>query len=299
MKMKKIITFIIVLGVWLSCSEDKKIVDPIFEFVSLRGAASVNLGEADYDETGYPLVVQLWAARPYQENIAYTLEITPTNSAAGVDFGMVSPSNFKILAGHITDTVWVKTIDNATGTDLNRTFEVKITSIGKSEIGVGLGPNSKTNTTVAFKIIDDECSETTVIYNSSLKNSLSWGYNGHVTGVWDEEKLKFTATGSLSGNILTVTGDALNILDFRDEYPTVSIPFTLTPNSPGAPKGKATFGTLDLGLGSDGYIYRLLEIGEGTYDVCSRTVTTLFDVQYDNGGTWAHYYYVGSTFSTP
>jgi hypothetical protein len=297
MIMKKTLIALTILLAAFACKEDKKIIDPVAEYVSLRGAESVNLGEANYNKTGYPLVVQLWATRAYTNDITYTFEITPTNAVADVDFSLITPSNFKILAGNLTDTVWVKTIDNATGTDLPRTIEVKIKSISKNDIGIGLGPQTKANTTVLFSIIDDECSNTTSIYNSSLNNSLNWGYNGHETGTWNETGVALTATGSLSGNKITVAGDLLYYDGFIPG--NVYLSFTLTPNSPGATKGKATFGTLDLGVATDGYTYRLLEIGEGTYDVCSKTITTLFDLQWDDGGTWAHYYYVGSTFSLP
>src|SRR5690242_1846202 len=99
MIMKRLIAFIILLMAALACQEEEKIVDPVFEFVSLRGAESVNLGEADFSEEGYPLVVQLWAFKPHKVDIEVTFEITTTNAEENVDFILSPSGSFKIPAG--------------------------------------------------------------------------------------------------------------------------------------------------------------------------------------------------------
>lgn len=295
--MKKIFALISILFfVVFSCKEDETIVDPIFEFVSFKGNPTVNLNELTNSEEGFPLVVQLWAFTPYTEDITVTLQITGTNAASGVDFIVDPLTSVKIKAGKlVSDTVFIFTIDNAAGTNAERKFDVNIASVSKPDIKIGLGTESQKNKTISFTIVDDECSSTPVIFNGSLDNSLSWGYDGHTVGKWNETGVALTASGSLQGNTVTVSGDLLYYDGFIPG--NVSLELTLTPNSPGATKGKATFGTHEVGVATDGYTYRLLEIGEGTFDVCSKTIKTKFDFQYDDGGTWVHYYYVECTFS--
>jgi hypothetical protein len=295
--MKKIIALISILTfVLFSCKEDEIIVDPVFEFVSFKGNPSINLNEFTNSEEGYPLVVQLWAFTPYTEDITVTLAITSTNAASGIDFIVDPLTSVKIKAGKlVSDTVFIFTVDNAAGTDLERKFDVKIASVSKPDIKIGLGPESQKNKAISFTIVDDECSSTSVIFNGSLDNSLSWGYDGHAEDEWNETGVGLSATGVLNGNKITIAGDLLYYDGFIPG--NVSLVLTLAPISPGATKGKATFGTLDLGVATDGYTYRLLEIGEGTFDVCSKIITTKFDFQYDDGGTWVHYYYVENIFS--
>lgn len=295
MKTKTILFLFALATSVFSCKKDKEeIVDPIFEFVSFAGTSPIDVNESTNSTVAVPAVVQLWAFKPYSEDIILTLEITGNNTQEGVDF-TVTPSNaLKIPAGKLTsDTLWVTTIDNVAGATQPRTFEVKIISVSKGDIKIGLGPTAKTNASMTFNIIDDECSNTSAIYNSAtFDNSLDWGY---VDGIWNETGVALSATGSVAGDKVTVAGDLIYYDGFIPG--NISLVLTLTPDSPGATKGKATFGTLDLGVATDGYTYRLLEIGEGTFDLCSETITTKFDLQYDDSGTWANYYYVGSVYS--
>jgi hypothetical protein len=291
----KTILFLCALAAFIfSCKKDKEIVDPIFEFVSFAGPSLINVNEFTNSTVAVPVVVQLWAFKPYSEVITLTLEITGNNTQEGVDFKVTPSDGLKIQAGKLTsDTLWVTTIDNFAGATQARTFDVKIKSVSKGDIKIGLGPTAKTNASITFNIIDDECSNTSAIYNSAtFKNSLNWGY---VDGVWNETGVALSATGSVAGDKVTVAGDLIYYDGFIPG--NISLVLTLTPNSPGAPKGKATFGALDLGMATDGYTYRLLEIGEGAFDLCSKTITTKFDLQYDNAGTWTNYYYVGSVYT--
>jgi hypothetical protein len=290
----KIIFFTALLGATvISCEKEKVVSDPVYEFVSFKGEETVSLNEFDNSIEGYPVVVQLWAFKPYNEDINVTLEITGNNTAKDVDFTVTPDQEVTIPAGSLTsDTLWIKTINNEAGASEPKTFDVKIKSISKSDVKIGLGIAAPKNDAVTFNILDDECSATIDIYDADLKNSLDWGY---AEGTWDQEDLALTATGSLSGDVITIHGDLI----YYDGYipGNISLPLLLTPESPGAVKGKATFGELDLGNATDGYHYRLLEIGEGSYNVCSGTIETTFDLQYEDGADWVNYYYVRSVYS--
>ena len=293
MKSKAILLLaIFLLAGIVSCNKKKEVVDPVFEFVSFIGNSSVNVNEFTNSTVPYPLVVQLWVFKPYSEDITLTLAITGSNAVQGIDFTVTPSDALKIKAGSLTsDTLWIKTIDNSAG-NLARTFEIKITAVSKNDIKIGLGVEAKTNASVAVTIIDDECATQISSYNAALNNSLDWGY---ASDVWNETGRALSATGAVSGNNVTISGDLIYYDGFIPG--NISLPLTLTPNSVGATRGKATFGTLLLGTATDGYSYRLLEIGEGSYDVCSGTITTHFDLQWDDGGTWSNYYYVRSVYS--
>jgi hypothetical protein len=287
------ILFTALLCAAVSCEKEKVITDPVYEFVSFKGDETVSLNEFDNSIEGYPVVIQLWAFKPYSEDIDVTLEVTGSNTEEDVDFTVTPDQMVTIPAGSLTsDTLWIKTINNEAGGDVARTFDVKIKSTSKSDLKIGLGISAPKNDDVAFNILDDECSGTPDIYNADLKNILAWGYG---EGTWDEENVNLTATGSLSGDVVTVHGDLI----YYDGYipGNISLPILLTPQSAGAVKGKATFGELDLGNATDGYHYRLLEIGEGSYDICSGKIDITFDLQYEDGADWVNYYYVHSVYS--
>src|SRR6266850_7189309 len=92
MKTKKILFLCALAAIIFSCKKDKEIVDPIFEFVSFAGTSPINLNEFTNSTVAVPVVVQLWAFKPYSEDITLTLEITGNNTQEGVDF-TVTPSN--------------------------------------------------------------------------------------------------------------------------------------------------------------------------------------------------------------
>ena len=107
-----------------------------------------------------------------------TLEITGTNAQENTDFIVTPHDIVKIRAGKlVSDTIWVKTVDNAAGTDVERSFQIKIKSVSQPDVKIGLGLADPKNASVGFTILDDECSLTTDIYNTTLSNSIE-GLNG-------------------------------------------------------------------------------------------------------------------------
>lgn len=276
--MKKL--FVILLcAVAFACDEDQKIIDPVFEFVSIKGNETANLNESTNSEAGYPIVIQLWAAKTYSSDIDLTFQATGTNATAGTDFNLTT-TTLKIRAGKlISDTLWITTVNNETASALARTVEVKLTAASQSAIKIGLGITNPTNNAILFTIIDDECSTPLTIFNAVLTNSVSGTPK--------------PATGVLAGNQLSVTG---NLIDYG-AFPAASITMTLTPEFSGATRGSATFGEFESGTDNDGYEYKFAQTGNGIYDVCAGTVSIAYDVLYKEGNSWTYWYSVTNAFS--
>lgn len=282
MKTKAILLVIILCAGAFSCDEENKVVDPIYEFIAFTGNSSVNLNEFENSGDPFPLTAKILAFKPYPEDIDLTLEITGTNVQDNVDFIVTPHDVIKIRAGKlVSDTIWIKTVDNGAGTDIERSFQVKIKSSTKSDAKIGLGIANPTNAAITFNILDDECSLTTAIYNAALVNTIDGTTTKPVAGV-------------LTGSTIKVTGDLINY----GSFPAASLTLTLTPAGPGATKGKATFGDQEVGTDNDGYVYKFTEVGEGSYDVCSGTISTEYDIYYEDGG-WTYWYSVTNVFSVP
>jgi hypothetical protein len=280
--MKKL--FVILLcAVAFACGEDQKIIDPVFEFVSIKGNESANLNENTNSEAGYPIVIQLWAAKPYSSDIDLTFQATGTNATAGTDFNLTT-TTLKIRAGKlISDTLWITTVNNETASALARTVEVKLTAASQTGIKIGLGITNPTNDAILFTIVDDECSTPLTIFNSTLTNNINWG-GGDIPK---------PATGVLVGNQFSVSG---NLIDYGT-FPAASLTMTLTPEFTGATRGSATFGEFESGTDNDGYEYKFVQTGNGSYDVCAETVTVAYDIYYLSGSAWAYWYSVTNVFS--
>lgn len=270
-----------------ACEEDSKPVDPIYEFIAFKGSPNINLNELNNSETGHELVLELKAFAPYSEDINVTYEIIENNAEKNIDFTVSPDGSAKIPAGQlVSEPILVKTIDNDAGTTMERSFGIRITSVSQSDIKIGLGLNEPKNAAVTVNILDDECSETTAIFNSStLLNTLDWGGG-------DVEK---PASGVVTGNTVKVTGD---LIDYG-AFPNASITITLTPQSEGSTKGTATFGEQLAGTDNDGYEYKFIQTGEGSYDVCSGVIIVAYDIYYMDGGSWAYWYSVTNAISVP
>ncbi len=283
MRTKFILFATLLCAAVLSCDDDDdKVVDPIYEFVAFDGESSVSLNEFNNSEEPFPLTAKLLAFEPYNQDIDLTLEITASNAQENTDFTVTPPDAIKIRAGKlVSDTVWVKTVDNAVGTDDERTFVVRIKTISQPDVKIGLGLTDPENAAVTFTILDDECSLTTSIYNTTLNNSISGGTTKPAEGV-------------VTANTVKLTGDLIDYGPFSN----ASLSVTLTPQSTGSTKGKATFGEQETGSDSDGYEYKFIEVGEGSYDVCSGTISVEYDIYYMDGG-WTYWYTVTNLFSVP
>lgn len=283
MRTKIIFLLIVLCTGTFSCDDDENTpVDPIYEFVAFAGESSVSLNEFDNSEEPFPLVAKLLAFDPYAQDIDLALEITGSNAQENTDFVVTPHDVVKIHAGKlVSDTIWVKTLDNAAGTDLERSFQIKIKSISQPDVKIGLGLADPKNAAISFNILDDECSSTTEIYNTTLSNSINEGSTKPAEGV-------------VTGSIIKLTGDLIDYGPFS----SASLSVTLTPDGAGSTKGKATFGEQETGTDSDGYDYKFIEVGEGSFDVCSETISIEYDIYYMDGG-WVFWYSVTNVFSVP
>jgi hypothetical protein len=271
--------------VFFSCSDEENTpADPIYEFAAFKGTPSVNLNEQVNSEEPYPLVVELKAFTPYKEDIDIALEIVGNNAEPNVDFVVTPAQSVKIKAGKlVSDTIFIRTIDNLSGSAEGRSFDIRIKSVSKEGINIGLGFAEPKNAHITVNILDDECSETIAIFNSSsLTNAIDWG---------DGDVLK-PATGAVTGNTIKVTGNLIDYGPFSD----ASVIITLAPQAEGSTKGTATIGEQPAGDDSDGYEYKFIQTGEGTYDVCSGTISIAYDIYYMDGG-WVYWYSVTNKFS--
>lgn len=283
---KTIFAFACLLLLTFSCKEEELIRDEVFEAVSFKGNVEVSVNEFTFSEDGYPVVAQLWAAKPYSTDVDITLEVTTSNTEAGTDFVAI-PAVLKIKAGKlISDTLWVKTIDNAVAATTERGFQVKLKSTSQADIKIGFGITNPTQTAIDFTIVDDECSATTGIFNANFNNNIHWISSGT-----PGDALK-PATGTLVGNELTVVG---NLIDYGT-FPNATITITLAPVSEGATRGSATFGTQTAGTDNDGYEYQFRQKGNGAYDVCEETVTVSYDIYYWDSD-WVLWYEATNVFS--
>jgi hypothetical protein len=285
----KLITAIMILAAGIfSCDDDETIQDPIYEFISFAGDEEVNLGEATASDDGYPLIVQLWAFDPYQQDITVTLDVTASNAQQGVDFTVTPADNVKIPAGRLTsDTVWVKTINNPDANELERTFEIKINTVSQPDVNIGLGLTEPTKQSISFKIQDDECSGNPIcIYNTDLTNTINWG--------GDDVPKPATGVTDKLNNTVTVTGDLIDYGAFSG----ATLTLTLTPDSPGATTGTATFGEQETGSDSDGYAYKFIEVNSGSYNAATGTISIEYDIYYWDGG-WVYWYSVTNDFEVP
>ncbi len=266
MKIQAILVLII-FALLISCKDDDTIQDPIYEFVSFKDEGPVNMNELTNSTEGYPVVLQLWAFQPYSEDLTIQYSVTGSNAESGVDFTVTPANSIALKAGKLTsDTIWVKTIDNGAGSVDARGFDLAITSVSKSDIKIGLGITEPRQKILTFNILDDECSLTTEIYSAEMSNLIN------IDGSSETTK---PATGVLVGDEVSITGDLI-------WYGAMDEPLvlTLTPEFEGATKGTVTFGTQFMGTANDGYEYTFTQVGTGSYDVCSGTISVTYDTSY-------------------
>ena len=259
--------FLILLAMVISCKEDDAIKDPIYEFVSFKEEGPVNVNEFANSTEGYPVVIQLWAFEPYKDDITLQYTVSGTNADAGVDFTVTPANTITLKAGKLTsDTIWVNTIDNGSGSAEARSLKIALTSVSKTDIKIGLGITDPRQLALTFNILDDECSLTPDIYSADLDVLI--GIDGDTRGTNH-------AVGVLAGDELSITGDLI-------WYGAMDDPFVLTlvPDAVGSTKGSVTFGSQFLGTANDGYEYTFTQVGTGAYDVCSGTISITYDTSY-------------------
>jgi hypothetical protein len=92
-----------------------------------------------------------------------------------------------------------------------------------------------------------------------------------------------SVTTSINGDMITISG---NIIDFFDAQLTI----TMDPDINDATIGVITFTEENLGIHTDGYTYRLVQVQEGSYDACAGTMNIFYDLEYEDAGSWVFFY---------
>ncbi|MCM4167093.1 hypothetical protein KCTC52924_02670 [Arenibacter antarcticus] len=276
--------FLIALAVsilCLSCSDDDSAIsDPIFEFVSFQNE-TMTVNENGASIKPVPVVLSLLSYET-SEDVTVTLGVVDTNVQEGTDYNLSSKSVVFKKGSFVSDTVYVSTIDNSIGADEERSFEINIESVSNPDIKIGLGIANPKKASLKVIIADDECTETTAVFNSgNLTNITEFGTH--------------TITGTVSGDKMTLKGDLITY----GAFPNATLDIVLTPISTGATKGSATFEDFGAGTDNDGYEYQFRQTGEGAYDVCSGEITISFNVYYEDGGSWVFWYASNNIITIP
>lgn len=273
----------LLLAVFSSCQEENGIEDPVYEFVAFQ-EETIQLDERQNSTSPYPVVAELFAFEPYHSDIQLNLEITGTNAEKGEDYTVQPGTTLTIQAGSlISDTLYLTTIDNSAFSG-DRSLTISIKSTSKPGIRVGLGISEPARATVRAEIRDDECSSTTKVFDMpDISNKITYEGGENITAV----------AGSLSGNSLTFTGDLIDYSTFSGAQLTVF----LTPSAEGATAGSVSFGEQETGTDKDGYKYKFVQVGEGTYDVCRGAIEITYEIYYLDGEAWIYWYTVKNILS--
>ena len=282
--MKKIFALCVLTFIAVGCEEDPKPVDPIHEFIAFKGPSTVNVDEVLNEQKPFPLIIQLYAFKPYTQDISVDLEVTGHHAEEGVDFSLSPGHTIEVKAGRLSsDTLWIHTVNNDIGSIEERSFDIKITSVSMAGINVGLGLSDPKNSVITVNILDDECSGSPLcIFNGGMINTIGGETVMPVSVVLDK-----------NNGTITFTGD---LIDY-EHFSNASLTLTLTPASEGATTGTATFGEQEVGTDADGYQYKFVEIGEGSYDAVAGTISVEYEIFYIDGGDWVSWYTVTNVFS--
>jgi len=278
MKTFKLIVCLFLVFLNSACDEDVqnydfekyKFVSFIDEEVSLPETYSID------NVLGYPLYLQ-YDGSVLDEDFTVNLKFTESFAQKDVDYSIASTVvTFK--AGEIrSEPFYIATIDDLLNSAEDRSLEIEIESVSNSNISIGVGVVNQSNKTFLLNLLDNECSETTSIFNSSAINNSAGGA---------------TVNGSVSGDIVTLVGNLISYGAFSN----AELGITLTPEVAGATIGTVTFDAYDAGTDNDGYVYQFRQNGGGTYDVCAGEIKIKIDVYYISGGAWVFWKTTNNTF---
>ncbi|UNY97960.1 hypothetical protein MQE36_12795 [Zhouia spongiae] len=272
MKKNKLVYLLSIVCVLLqSCSDDDTVNDPVFEFISFQ-SETITVSENAASIESVPVTLRLYGYEP-KEAITVNLATINNNVEEGVDYSLSGKSITFKPGSFISDTLFVSTIDNASGSDSERSFSLNIESISNPDIKSGLGIENPSNASLKIVIADDECTRTIDVFNAATLSN-------------QNDKGTTTISSVLNGNVVTLTGDLMAYAPFSN----ATLDVTLIPASEGATKGEATFGIFDAGTDSSGYTYQFRQVGEGTYDVCSGEILIEFEVYWLEGEIWEYWY---------
>jgi hypothetical protein len=284
MKILKLIIPLFIILLNFGCEKEAEQYDfERYKFVSFLGEeVSVPETYSVANTSGFPIYLR-YDGSTLKEDFTVNLKITPKFAVEGVDYS-VATTTVTFKAGSIrSEPFYIKTIDDIINSPQDRSLEIAIESVSNPKIDIGVGIVNQSNKLITVKILDNECSTTIAQAFTSSNLTNKTGYS--------TEKI----SGAVSGNTVTLVGDLISYSTF----PSAKLAITLTPVSTGATNGKATFSDFDSGTDDDGYDYQFRQIGEGTYDVCSGTITVDFKVYYKSGASWVYWYTSNNVITTP
>ncbi|QOD60709.1 hypothetical protein H9I45_15425 [Polaribacter haliotis] len=279
MKTIKLIIILFIAIISVSCQNDVEQYDfERYKFVSFIDT-EISIPEtytAD-NASDYPIYLR-YDGSVLDEDFSVNLKVTGNNANEGEDY---SVSNTEVIfkAGEIKSEPFNLTlIDDLLNSENERSLEITIESVSLSNVDIGVGIKNQSNKSIIINILDNECSETIDIFNtSSVANSAG----------------NTTVTGSVSGSVVSLTGNLVNY----GSFPNANLEITLTPTIAGATTGAATFNDFDAGTDNDGYVYQLRQNGEGTYDICKGEISVSIYVYYQSGGSWVYWKTTTNVFS--
>ena len=267
----KYLAFLLLTFFVLSCSndDDNNIKDEIFEFVFFE-QNEFNMNELINSEAGNEIELQLqMLANTRNEDIVVSLSVTGINAEEGVDYEILSSTNEIIIpAGETTSEVGfkLKTVNNTQQSIDERLIIVSITGVSDSNINIGERLDDPEKGEARVRITDDECSDTISLFNNAI-----WDFEGSNTVYYSDYSGSFVT--QVNGNNMTITGDIAN-------YDVgITIMATIIPNPDAPTTGTIIYDQSSVGS-DDTYDYRWVMGEEGTYDICSRTMTLSTTIQY-------------------
>ena len=288
MKRVKIIIFGALIMLQMSCNDEVELYDytkyKYVSFIDQEYTVSETYAQDAADEgkpEEMPIYLQ-YDGSTLEEDFSVELSVIGNNLEEGIDYSLSSKTvNFK--AGSIaSEPIHLTIIDNLVNSDEDKNLVMSIISVSNPNINIGVGMVNQSNKELTIHILDNECSETIDIFNSSeLINSTEWG--------------DYTITGSVSNEVLKVTGDLISY----GSFPNANLEINLTPAVVGATTGTASFDDYEAGTDNDGYDYLFKQVGEGSYDVCIGNVTVQYEVYYESGGNWVYWYTVTNSINLP
>nr|WP_299382961.1 hypothetical protein [Allomuricauda sp.] len=279
MKQLKYILGLAIILSNLGCDEEVV----LYDFEKYKFVSFVDIGDeiqetySEDNDSGYPIYLR-YDGSVLEEDFTVELAVRGNNLQEGTNFSVDSK---KVLfkAGEIrSEPFLINIIDDLVNSSEDRSLEITIESVSNSKIDIGVGIVNQSNKLFVLNVLDNECSDTTAVFNSSnILNSAG----DHIV------------SGNVEGSEVTLNGTLINYVAF----PNAELEITLTPVIAGATTGSASFVDYPAGTDNDGYVYQFRQNGEGTYDVCLGEISVVIDVYYESGGAWVFWFTSTNTYS--
>ncbi|GAA3577655.1 Calx-beta domain-containing protein [Snuella lapsa] len=252
----------------------------LYDFERYKFVSFINEDDSALENEGVHDIFLRYDGSTLEEDFTVTLAVSGT-AQEGTDY-KVDSKTVVFKAGEVrSEPLTIEIIDNLLDGSEDLTLEITIESVSNPNIDIGVGIVNQSNKAMVFTIVDDECPEDIDIFGTELVND-----NGN------------TLTGSINGNVLSLTGNIANY----GSFPNANLELTLTPVAAGAKIGSVTFDDFDAGLAGDGYMYQFRLAEEGTYEVCTGKINVKFWVYYLSGkttGDWVYWYTVDTEITIP